>query len=119
MNGYAHAIEQAFDNAEYLAGKIRNSKNFSLVIDPPEYLNVCFWYAPPGIKEQHQKLHELTAQIKAQMQHRGKTMVAYQPMGGKPNFFKLVTISPYVTHNDLDFVLKEIEEIGQELLAHS
>lgn len=46
---------------------------------------------------------------------RGTMMVGYQPLGSKVNFFRMVVLSPQVSQTDLDFVLDEIERLGNDL----
>jgi len=128
--GFEAVIDKLYENASYFRTKIKEKPNFLLVLDSPDSLNVCFWYIPPtlvvnnpheplssiNIKSNFgQALHKVTAEIKACMQSRGNTMVAYQPLGNKPNFFKICMNSPTCTHQDLDFVLDEIVQISQVL----
>src|SRR5690349_19083707 len=113
-------MDTSFSMSQYLVQQINGNPNFKLVLEHPQFLNVCFWFIPESIRnvnnqeEKHLKLHALTAEIKSRMQARGNTLVAYQPLLGKPNFFKVVTISSFISKSDLDFVLEEIEKIGIE-----
>lgn len=45
----------------------------------------------------------------------GTMMVGYQPLADKVNFFRVVLFSPLVTQKDVDFVLDEIERLGNDL----
>uniref|UniRef100_A0A6B2L370 Glutamate decarboxylase n=1 Tax=Arcella intermedia TaxID=1963864 RepID=A0A6B2L370_9EUKA len=134
--GFEHTINKLFQNAESLRNQIKSTQNFYLVLDNPETFNVCFWYVPPqylpmGFQapqkvlnlsktlENGRKVHQLTAQIKGLMQKRGNLMVAYQPLGDKPNFFKVCMNSPTATSEDIKFILQEIEQISHILLNHS
>ena len=42
-------------------------------------------------------------------------MVGYQPLKDHVNFFRMIVISSVVTHEDMDFVLDEIERLGKDL----
>ena len=42
-------------------------------------------------------------------------MVGYQPLKDRVNFFRMIIISAAVTHEDMDFVLDEIERLGKDL----
>ena len=55
--------------------------------------------------------------IKDQMVKTGTMMVTYMPLGDKPNFFRMVTISPLATEKDMDFVLDEIDRLGYDLIV--
>uniref|UniRef100_A0A8C4HWV5 Glutamate decarboxylase 2 n=1 Tax=Dicentrarchus labrax TaxID=13489 RepID=A0A8C4HWV5_DICLA len=87
----------------------------------PQHTNVCFWYLPPGIrymedKEERKKhLHKVAPVIKARMMEYGTTMVSYQPQGDKVNFFRMVISNPAATFEDIDFLIEEIERLGQDL----
>lgn len=53
--------------------------------------------------------------IKERMMKGGSMMVGYQPLGDKVNFFRAVVFSPLVTQKDVDFLLDEIERLGNDL----
>lgn len=42
-------------------------------------------------------------------------MVGYQPQGDKANFFRMVISNPAATQSDIDFLIEEIERLGQDL----
>ena len=44
---------------------------------------------------------------------KGSTMVGYQPLGQHPNFFRAITSNPAATTCDVDFLLNEIERLGE------
>ncbi|VDO74039.1 unnamed protein product [Onchocerca flexuosa] len=86
----------------------------------PEFLNICFWYIPPKIRnlekaERNARLEKIAPKIKAKMMERGTTMVGYQPDKQRPNFFRMIVSNPAITKEDLDFLVKEIVNIGDEL----
>lgn len=43
----------------------------------------------------------------------GTTMIGYQPLGDKPNFFRYVCANPAATKEDIDFLLNEIRRLGE------
>uniref|UniRef100_A0A8C5SQM8 Uncharacterized protein n=1 Tax=Laticauda laticaudata TaxID=8630 RepID=A0A8C5SQM8_LATLA len=53
--------------------------------------------------------------IKERMMKKGSMMLSYQPHRGKVNFFRQVIISPQVIHEDMDFLLDEIDSLGKDL----
>ena len=57
----------------------------------------------------------MAPKIKAMMMEKGNTMVGYQPLGEKPNFFRMIISNPAATQNDIDFLLNEIERLGEEM----
>ncbi|KAF4788489.1 Glutamate decarboxylase 2 [Turdus rufiventris] len=87
----------------------------------PQHTNVCFWYIPPSLRgmedseERTSRLMKVAPVIKARMMEYGTTMVSYQPLGDKVNFFRMVISNPAATHQDIDFLIDEIERLGQDL----
>lgn len=59
--------------------------------------------------------HQVAPVIKARMMEYGTTMVSYQPQGDKVNFFRMVISNPAATFEDIDFLIEEIERLGQDL----
>lgn len=60
-------------------------------------------------------LHQVAPKIKAMMMESGTTMVGYQPQGNKVNFFRMVVSNPAATQSDIDFLIDEIERMGNDL----
>lgn len=58
---------------------------------------------------------KVAPKIKALMMESGTTMVGYQPQGDKVNFFRMVVSNPAATKSDIDFLIEEIERLGQDL----
>lgn len=42
-------------------------------------------------------------------------MLAYQPLGKLPNFFRVAVSNPLLRTEDIDFVMSEIERLAKEL----
>uniref|UniRef100_A0A7N6AVM8 Glutamate decarboxylase 2 n=1 Tax=Anabas testudineus TaxID=64144 RepID=A0A7N6AVM8_ANATE len=97
-----------------------SAENFQ-ILRTEFHTNVCFWYLPPGIRymedkeEKKKHLHKVAPVIKARMMEYGTTMVSYQPQGDKVNFFRMVISNPAATFEDIDFLIEEIERLGQDL----
>ena len=49
------------------------------------------------------------------MMEKGSLMVGYQPLGNLPNFFRMIVSNPALVRSDIDFILDEIEKLGQDL----
>ncbi|VDK78132.1 unnamed protein product [Gongylonema pulchrum] len=67
------------------------------------------------MKEKAAELSEIAPKIKAKMMERGSTMVAYQPDKKRPNFFRMIISNQAITKEDLDFLIREIIAIGDEI----
>ncbi|XP_053546057.1 glutamate decarboxylase 1 isoform X1 [Bombina bombina] len=120
--GFEAQINKCLELSEYLYSKINNREEFQMVFKgEPEHTNVCFWYIPPSLRgmpnceERQEKLHRVAPKIKALMMESGTTMVGYQPQGDKANFFRMVISNPAATKSDIDFLIEEIERLGQDL----
>lgn len=83
------------------------SKYFSLVC--------CLYLCLKPLCDFYCNLFKVAPKIKAFMMESGTTMVGYQPQGDKANFFRMVISNPAATKSDIDFLVDEIERLGQEL----
>uniref|UniRef100_A0A670YGF7 Glutamate decarboxylase 2 n=1 Tax=Pseudonaja textilis TaxID=8673 RepID=A0A670YGF7_PSETE len=99
----------------------RDKIRFANFLEMPQHTNVCFWYVPPSLRntedneERMNRLSKVAPVIKARMMEYGTTMVSYQPLGDKVNFFRMVISNPAAAHQDIDFLIEEIERLGQDL----
>ncbi|XP_074652142.1 glutamate decarboxylase 1-like [Tubulanus polymorphus] len=120
-SGFESQINRIFDLARYLRDSLRMLEGFELVLDEPEYTNVCFWYIPkflkgiPQGKLKDDKVNKIAPKIKSMMMEKGTTMVGYQPLGEIPNFFRMVISNPASEKCDIDFLLSEISRLGEEI----
>jgi len=107
--------------AEILYNKLIFVFNFSHDYAQPECTNVCFRYTPPRIAalpegpERDTELVKVAPQIKKLMMEQGTMMIAYQPLKEHINFFRMINANPGQTHQDMEFVLDEIERLGRDL----
>ncbi|EAW86104.1 glutamate decarboxylase 2 (pancreatic islets and brain, 65kDa), isoform CRA_c [Homo sapiens] len=120
--GFEAHVDKCLELAEYLYNIIKNREGYEMVFDgKPQHTNVCFWYIPPSLRtledneERMSRLSKVAPVIKARMMEYGTTMVSYQPLGDKVNFFRMVISNPAATHQDIDFLIEEIERLGQDL----
>uniref|UniRef100_A0A8B9KVW0 Zgc:163121 n=1 Tax=Astyanax mexicanus TaxID=7994 RepID=A0A8B9KVW0_ASTMX len=87
----------------------------------PEHSNVCFWHLPSHVRnmpagpERDRELHMVAPKIKAKMMEEGVTMIGYQPLQDKVNFFRCVFSNPATQREDVDFLLDEIVRLGREV----
>ncbi|RUS91222.1 hypothetical protein EGW08_001028, partial [Elysia chlorotica] len=105
----------------YLRDQIKKRPGFHLLLEEIEAPNVCFWYLPPAwrsrpleqVKDEH--LHKVAPALKARMMEAGSLMVQYQPLGRLPNLFRVAISNPVLTRKDLDFLLDEMDHLGQDI----
>ncbi|XP_073726788.1 glutamate decarboxylase 1b isoform X1 [Misgurnus anguillicaudatus] len=120
--GFEQHIDKCLEISDYLYNKIKNREGYEMVFQgQPQHTNVCFWYIPPSLRgmpdgdERREKLHKVAPKIKAMMMECGTTMVGYQPQGDKVNFFRMVVSNHAATKSDIDFLIDEIERLGNDL----
>lgn len=83
------------DLSKYFTARIKATEGFEMVVEEvrkytlfqnnigekqPEFLNICFWYIPPSMRnmdpeEKTSRLEKVAPKIKARMMQRGTTMV--------------------------------------------
>lgn len=121
----AGRIDHAVGLADRCARRIADDPRFCLAA-PPSWVNVCFWWVPPALRplareglggEVAAGLHALAPAIKARLLAEGAAMLAYQPIDGGPNCFRLLFINPAVTDADVELVLARIDHHGRAALA--
>ncbi|ESO10112.1 hypothetical protein HELRODRAFT_73271, partial [Helobdella robusta] len=105
--------------SRYMQGQISVRPGFELVLEEPEFLNICFWYVPQRLRhlppgaERDDKLSTIAPKVKAVMMEKGKTMIGYQPLGDKPNFFRMIISNPASSEEDIDYLLDQIQLYGE------
>ena len=117
-------VDKLFEIKDYLVNLIKKRDNFKLVLNEFEGNTVCFWYLPPSLAKlgwqniKPELLNSICPKLKGKMLERGTMMINYQPITCKnlPNFFRMVlTCQPEVEKKSMEFVIEEIERIGNEL----
>lgn len=123
-NGLESLIDNAMSCSNYLKNKVANMDGFLLVLDQFECSNVCFWYVPKklrGLKETDEwwaEIGKIAPAIKEKVTKKGSLMVGYTPLTHKKkvNFFRVITTcQPASTFEDMDYIINEIQTIGEEL----
>ncbi|XP_060104808.1 acidic amino acid decarboxylase GADL1 [Heteronotia binoei] len=118
--GLEERVNRALALTRYLVDEIKKRDGFQLLLEP-EYANICFWYIPPRLRNKEKgpefwkQLHQVAPIVKERMMKKGSMMLGYQPHHDKVNFFRQVIISPQVSREDMDFLLDEINLLGQDL----
>ncbi|XP_006883948.1 PREDICTED: cysteine sulfinic acid decarboxylase isoform X3 [Elephantulus edwardii] len=113
-------VDRAFTLARYLVEEIKKREGFELVMEP-EFVNVCFWFVPPSLRgkqespDYNQRLAQVAPMLKERMVKKGSMMIGYQPHGTRGNFFRMIVANPTLTQADIDFLLDELEQLGQDL----
>lgn len=121
---FAERIEHALGLAKALEARIAEDARFAPA-HPRSFVNVGFWWVPEALRplpplEQMSdalkvELHALAPRIKDGMQREGSAMLGYQPLGARPNFFRLLLMNPDVRFEDLERSLDVIDRHGRAL----
>ncbi|CAH1772709.1 unnamed protein product [Owenia fusiformis] len=121
--GFEMQIDKAFDNARYLTEKVRATEGFRPVLPEFQCTNISFWYIPPSLRGQEEtpewwdKISKVAPKIKERMVMKGNMMIGYQPLKYRNmvNFFRVIIQSPALNYKDMDFIVEEIDRLGQDL----
>ncbi|KAH3705126.1 hypothetical protein DPMN_080191 [Dreissena polymorpha] len=121
--GMAAVVDNCFENAQYLAEKMKQTDGFRLVIPEFECANVCFWYIPESLRGQEetpewwQKISKVGPAIKERMVREGSMMMGFTPLTckGHVNFFRMILANAKSDRTDMDFVVSEIDRLGKDL----
>lgn len=117
--GMEEQIDRFFDQAQFFADQIRSRPHFELLREP-EGANIVFHYIPPALRDQpegeerKEALDKATRKIREAVKERGEVLVNYGPIDGYASF-RMVTINPRTTEEDLLAFLDEIQEAGDAL----
>jgi glutamate decarboxylase len=125
-DGFAKRVDKAIANSQYLASQIRARGDAFHLVTEPVYANCCWHYVPKalrpkvaaeGIESIYHQLEDITMAIKTEYQRRGTMLIDVAPLTDKgiPKFFRIILNMPTVTTADMDYVLNEIEDIGEAL----
>lgn len=117
-------MDNAMAMAKYLEKVVAERDCFrSIQTAEFQYTNVCFWYIPKsirGLEESYEwwaKLYAVAPAIKERMIRRGSLMVGYSPLPckNKGNFFRMtLACFPPPREEDIDFLVDEIERLGED-----
>ncbi|PAA62473.1 hypothetical protein BOX15_Mlig010169g1, partial [Macrostomum lignano] len=119
--GYGEQVDYLIDLANYLCQQLKKRPGYEMVMEKPDFVNVCFWYVPEKFRsmkpgpERDSAINEVAPKVKALMMESGTTMVGYQPLGNLPNFFRMIVSNPAATEADIDFLLDCIEKYSAEI----
>lgn len=125
--GFENLMENAFLMSNYFHMQISKRKNFHLVIDDIEYTNICFYYfhiptndinVGESVPKCWQCISKMTLCIKEKITANGNLMITYSPLSSMNigYFFRMVvTAHPKATEESMEFVLNEIEKIGESI----
>lgn len=122
LSGFEKLIDNSIEKANYLGQQISKREGFRLVIENIQYTNVCFWYIPKSFRLMKDgcwdALYKIVPIIKENMILQGAIMVNYAPLPSKNigNFFRMtLACFPPPTEENIDFLLDEIEKLGETL----
>ncbi|KAL0809488.1 hypothetical protein ABMA28_011035 [Loxostege sticticalis] len=122
-SGFERLMDRIMELSEYMVRRIKEQPDKFYLILEPEMVNVSFWYLPKqlrGLPHDHNKeirLGKVCAKLKGKMMQAGTIMVGYQPDDRRPNFFRNIISSAAVTEKDVDFLLSEMDRLGQDIVV--
>jgi glutamate decarboxylase len=119
--GFESRMDRLMELSAYHVKQLKErSDRFHLLMEP-EFVNICFWYIPKRLRGvlhdscKMEEMGELCPRIKSRMMKAGSVMVGYTRDGKLPNFFRSIISQEGTTEKDIDFLLDEIDRLGQDL----
>lgn len=117
--GYEERINHGYAIAEWFANKIGTDPSFKVLNNwPLPCVQVCFYYNPHG-HDDGEKNTFYTREIARSLHKSGKFLIDYAPNpndnGKSGEFFRVVFISPNLTHQTCNELVGEIVRIGGAL----
>lgn len=108
--GYEKYVDAAFGAAAHLASLVAQNPKFSLVSEnPPPCLQVCFYYAKKGDKEENSRI---TAEVSKKLIPRG-FMIDFAP-GEEGKFFRVV-VNGQTQKGTVEGLVKAIEDVAGDM----
>lgn len=128
-------IDKAFDNAKYMASILSLQPEKFILVNQPTSANVCFWYIPKAFRKggaassecllvdkesvlaNHDLVDKIQRRVRDLVTQSRNMFIQAQPLPGKgyPHFFRQVFIQDTVEHEDVDFILTEIDRVGEDI----
>lgn len=113
QQGLGARVDRALASANEFTKLVKERSSFVLVKDPSPFLQICFWFVPPGLDEKQIDLSIVTRELHRRVNQSGEFMVDHAPLVGKSDFFRIVVNAPTVNlHRDLERLLDAIEEVN-------
>lgn len=113
--GFESRIDHAYEILDYFVQSIKKDSRFSLVIDDPQCLQVCFYYTLDGFKENDKT--DITRYISRELHSQGKYLIDFSPnptsKDNQGEFFRVVFNSPILTSDVVDDLINSIVNVGK------
>lgn len=106
-------VDHAFKIVEYFVKIVSSTPGFSLVVEEPQCLQVCFYYRPPGYEATD--MTPVTRFISRELHRQGRYLMDFSPnpkKDEKGEFFRVVFNSPILTDQVIDDLVKNIVSVG-------
>lgn len=113
--GLQQRVDHAFKIVQYFVESISAKPGFSLVVENPQCLQVCFYYRPPNYELSD--MTPVTRFISRKLHSQGKFLMDFSPnpeKDDKGEFFRVVFNSPILTSEVIDDLIRNIVSVGAE-----
>ncbi|XP_073959837.1 cysteine sulfinic acid decarboxylase-like [Choristoneura fumiferana] len=124
--GLNQLADHTMELAQFCLNTVAKRPGFRLVCDDLQCPNVCFWYIPTRFRGEREdgewwdRMHRITCLIKECLTKKSLLMVAYSPLRGHKNFFRLaLTFHPVMQETHILEMLASIEECGEKVSVGS
>jgi glutamate/tyrosine decarboxylase-like PLP-dependent enzyme len=118
LDGMAKIADEAMEKSAYITKRIIEQPDKFEMINEPMGTNICFSYTPPcyrGREYSNEQKNRVISEINLLMIEQGTMMIQKNPLDefGLPNFFRLTLKNERTTMDDMDYILDEIDRLGQ------
>ena len=122
LEGFAKLADYAMEKSAYITEQIKKQPEKFTMVNKPMGTNICFWYIPPAFRgkeytnSQKANVHKL---IFERFQQQGTMLIQHNPLAEHdlPNFLRLTLKGEKSTIEDMDYILEEIDRLGQDIDA--
>lgn len=119
--GFDKRIDRLMELTSYFVKQLKERNDKFHVLMDPEFVNVCFWYVPKRLREaefddtKKEALGLICPKIKSRMMKAGRMMISHTRDGKQPEFFRAIISQEGTKEQDIDFMLDEIDRLGDDL----
>jgi len=121
-DGLSNIADWAMDMSKHLHMLLEAQPDKFEMVNKPMANNICFSYSPKRFRNgdvpyTYEDKCEVHKEIFSRMQKEGTVLVQHQPLEefALPNFFRVVIRNSQLRKEDLEYILSEIDRLGQDL----
>ncbi|MCG8569072.1 MAG: pyridoxal-dependent decarboxylase [Spirochaetes bacterium] len=107
--GFERRFDHLFKVRNYVKTLIAHQPCLELV-EPIEFLNICFRYIP----DNHPDFNQFNQELREYLKKEGKILVNYSHINGI-TYIRLILTNPYLTKEDMDYFVQTLMTAGKKM----